>query len=366
MTIRLAQKNEGIAMPSISSSAGTASSSPATSSFPIKNPRPLDVKCGQDKTFEKHHGNVVLRNKIFSLVPTYKTMKNMTSKAGKKKQATSIIRGIVNAMKAEHGSRFIRFKTDGNYWEEITPSLARDKVSHAIRTVIRKEEKKSRAAPKYSGINDFASLSYTTTPVNHFVVTPPIKLRRTLTAGTVHNVALDNINTNSKLINGLFGDGEITEYSKIAIASTCSTSSQGPPFTQGNQVTVVTPPINPREIFNCSNFINEQSIPVASMDNCCGNDTINHDVSSTCRHNENDFDFEQCNFTQAMHSGTATTSVPSQGIDNQFDLQPIRLDDFEYNIDYLNSWTPDDFGDFDVYDVNDEFNNGLDRLLNEY
>jgi hypothetical protein len=107
----------------------------------IKDPLPTDVLCGQDKTFSKHYGNQLLRMKIIETVPKYQDILRIPSVIGKKKKATEMYKDIVTQMKAS-GSRFLRLVQSScglvRYWQEINDKLARDKVSHALRTYMKK------------------------------------------------------------------------------------------------------------------------------------------------------------------------------------------------------------------------------------
>jgi hypothetical protein len=121
----------------------------------IIDPRTSDILCGQDKTFSKHHGNQLLRMKIIETVPKYQDILKIPSVIGKKKKATEMYKDIVTEMKGS-GSRFLRLiqsplpvnpPAPGSsvnsgcvvrYWQEINDKLARDKVSHALRTYMKK------------------------------------------------------------------------------------------------------------------------------------------------------------------------------------------------------------------------------------
>jgi hypothetical protein len=104
----------------------------------IQQPNQFDVLCGQDKSFVRHHGNRLLRERTIGSAPLYSTMKAMKPGSGKKKVATRIIKDILHSMQKEFGTRFLRLSNEGLYWEELSDNLAREKVSHSLRTYIKK------------------------------------------------------------------------------------------------------------------------------------------------------------------------------------------------------------------------------------
>jgi hypothetical protein len=93
-------------------------------------PNIFDVKCGQDKRFRNHYGNLLQRNIIIDRVPKYLY-------AMSKKEVSNIIRDIVNELKYNHGSRFLSLDKKTKKWKKIPDSTARDKVSHAMRTYVK-------------------------------------------------------------------------------------------------------------------------------------------------------------------------------------------------------------------------------------
>jgi hypothetical protein len=135
----------------------------------IKQPNIYDIKCGQDKTYEDHIGNQYLRTKIIQSVPMYLnilsfrsipapslscTSKSSSSSStsrrhgrigghchggnGKKKMKSFLIQRIVNEMKKQYNSRFVRYDTTYQCWIEISYKLAHEKVSHSLRTYIKR------------------------------------------------------------------------------------------------------------------------------------------------------------------------------------------------------------------------------------
>lgn len=83
-----------------------------------------DILCGKDKTYAKHPGNRKFRERIALMKVPYTT-------APTKQEKMEITRGIVNHMRIDCGSRFL--KMENGAWVEIDNQAARDKVSHALR-----------------------------------------------------------------------------------------------------------------------------------------------------------------------------------------------------------------------------------------
>lgn len=112
----------------------------------IVEPSPFDIKCGQDKALEQHYGNQCLRAKIIDAVPKYQDILRSTSSSGKKKLKSVLIKQIVSDMRVQYNSRFVRFDNISQSWIEINEKLAHEKVSHSLRTYMKrhcKEEVRS-------------------------------------------------------------------------------------------------------------------------------------------------------------------------------------------------------------------------------
>jgi hypothetical protein len=349
----------------------TGSVSDATasaSSFRTTNPRPQDVKCGQDKSFEKHHGNIVLRNIIIASVPTYKTMMNMKGKAGK----TDIIRCIVSRMQTEYGSRFICFNKDGKYWEEIKPHLARDKVSHAIRTVIKKEKNKLKATKQLYPAAE---------------LTPSIN--RSI-AGSEQSVASCNTTSNGVAFGGksCVDENDYSDYdestddqsSRIASSYSCNPDLKCSPckstFSEKNEVRVVTTSVQPQNFLNsfdqlhddafatinyCNYVTNGQSLLVATKNDDVRDEIVEEDPVSARTLTYSQYDPVPVDFQQGNNAAATSRNVPLEAVDNHFDTENITLDDAKY----LAFWLPDEINALGDYDVNEEYNIALDRLSDE-
>jgi hypothetical protein len=105
---------------------------------PLHEVKPYDIKCGQDKMYEQQLGNRLLRTKIQESIPRYHDIFQMTSASGKKKLKTTQIKHIVAHMKRQYGTRFLRLDRTKKYWVELCEKLAHEKVSHALRTYLKR------------------------------------------------------------------------------------------------------------------------------------------------------------------------------------------------------------------------------------
>jgi hypothetical protein len=105
---------------------------------PIYEPNPYDIKCGQDKAYELHYGNQLLRTKMKESAPRYQQIALLSNDSGKKKLKSFLIKQIVWDMRMHCGSRFLRFDRFSQSWIEIPERLAHEKVSHSLRTYMKK------------------------------------------------------------------------------------------------------------------------------------------------------------------------------------------------------------------------------------
>lgn len=117
----------------------------------IDKPTDYDILCGKDKSFSKHKGNQMFRDKIMSMTDEYRN-------ASGKPDRMKLTKIIVDTLKLQHHARFLRLvseedddnnSNDGiQLWEEITDQQARDKTSHALRFALTKEEKRASSSIK--------------------------------------------------------------------------------------------------------------------------------------------------------------------------------------------------------------------------
>mmetsp|Transcript_20774 Transcript_20774/g.57432 ORF Transcript_20774/g.57432 Transcript_20774/m.57432 type:complete len:335 (+) Transcript_20774:85-1089(+) len=87
-----------------------------------------DCLCGKDKTYAKHVGNRLFRQRI-------EETRDIYIAANTKQEKMKITRELVSSLQQEHGTRFL--KQSGDKWVEISHQAARDKVSHALRFACR-------------------------------------------------------------------------------------------------------------------------------------------------------------------------------------------------------------------------------------
>jgi len=94
----------------------------------VHQPELFDILCGKDKSYSSHPGNRAFREVIESMVAPYE-------KAFKKQDKMRLMQQIVTTLKRKFNSCFLR-RISNNcscIWQEISDSMARDKVSHALR-----------------------------------------------------------------------------------------------------------------------------------------------------------------------------------------------------------------------------------------
>jgi len=121
----------------------------------VAEPDDNDVLCGRDKSYNRHPGN-----KVFKAVIAAKA--HLYCATTTKQEKMNMTKLIVNTLKTEHGTRFlkpVKFKgvatptspsspeqsivpTSLHVWEEISDQLARDKVSHSLRFTASQRERK--------------------------------------------------------------------------------------------------------------------------------------------------------------------------------------------------------------------------------
>jgi hypothetical protein len=95
-------------------------------------PNECDILCGKDKTYFKHPGNRLFRQRIEATRCAYKT-------AATKQEKMRITRDIVAYFKSKLKARFLKPSVNGE-WIEIRDTKARDKVSHALRFSARNDD----------------------------------------------------------------------------------------------------------------------------------------------------------------------------------------------------------------------------------
>lgn len=104
-------------------------------------PGELDVLCGQSRICAAHTGNKRFQAVLDVYAPKYSAVTSKQEKMTLTKEIVACIQ--------ESGGRFLRYK--GGKWREISTVIARDKVSHALRTKVaswkrQQEEEKSESS----------------------------------------------------------------------------------------------------------------------------------------------------------------------------------------------------------------------------
>lgn len=112
-------------------------------------PHAFDVKCGKEKTYHKHPGNIAFARTIAKYSAKY-------SCAQKRRHRMSITTEILCSMKSRFGSRFLK-RTKSGGWREISDLVARDKISHALRHVVHKQEMDSSSSSESEGRDEIFS-----------------------------------------------------------------------------------------------------------------------------------------------------------------------------------------------------------------
>jgi hypothetical protein len=93
-----------------------------------------DVLCSKEATHSSHEGNIIFRNVVRQNVERYRTART-------KGEKMRIIKALFIHMKRDYQCRFVRPSSHGGF-EELSEVSARDKISHALRFVIKKKYNK--------------------------------------------------------------------------------------------------------------------------------------------------------------------------------------------------------------------------------
>lgn len=116
------------------------------SSTSIVNPLPMDILCGRDRNYTKHHGNQIYRQLLEEQSSRYETTLSKVAKM-------EVTKYIVGIMQHQYGSRFIRRTDEG--WEELSNTQARDKTSHALRFLHKHSDGKMQSLSRSKPFDDF-------------------------------------------------------------------------------------------------------------------------------------------------------------------------------------------------------------------
>eukprot|EP00934_Nitzschia_sp_Nitz4_P001916 Nitzschia sp. Nitz4//scaffold267_size26297//19168//20076//NITZ4_008271-RA/size26297-processed-gene-0.8-mRNA-1//-1//CDS//3329544911//1916//frame0 len=102
--------------------------------YRVYRPTKYDVLCGRGKPIQDHSGNLRLRRIVSKFTERY-----MNARRHKKQE---IVEEVVELVKNSGGvlARFLKRVGRENYWVEVPKAVACDKVSHALRCLVRKTE----------------------------------------------------------------------------------------------------------------------------------------------------------------------------------------------------------------------------------
>jgi hypothetical protein len=105
----------------------------------IQQPTQYDVLFGRGKPYQGHKGNIRLHKVVDLYKPRYSQ--------ARRHEKTEIAEEIVQFVKVsgEKAGRFLKRAEGDEAWVEVSDSIARDKVSHALRGKPRKEASSSKS-----------------------------------------------------------------------------------------------------------------------------------------------------------------------------------------------------------------------------
>jgi len=113
----------------------------ATESSKILQPTQFDVLFGRGKPYQGHAGNI----RLHKVVDLYKTRYSKARRHEKTEIAEEIVQFVKNG--GAKAGRFLKRLEGEESWVEVSDSIARDKVSHALRGKPRKEESSASSVP---------------------------------------------------------------------------------------------------------------------------------------------------------------------------------------------------------------------------
>jgi hypothetical protein len=135
----------------------------------ILTPKPNDVLLGRGKPIQDHSGNIRLRK----LVDFHRTRYLQAHREVKSNIAGEIVQSIKDDDKGdgEDANRFLR-RFEEEYWIEVSDDIARDKVSHALRSKTRKSDVLATADSRQHRLA-FDLVGETPLAIPHHVLTSP-------------------------------------------------------------------------------------------------------------------------------------------------------------------------------------------------
>lgn len=111
----------------------TTTSSSTSTDIPTK----YDVLCGQSRTCADHPGNQRFQAVLDMYVTKYQQATSKQEKMAITKETVQIINNS--------SGRFLKYDKNDNEWQEISTVMARDKVSHALRTKVAASLRKKKS-----------------------------------------------------------------------------------------------------------------------------------------------------------------------------------------------------------------------------
>jgi hypothetical protein len=105
-------------------------------------PTATDILCGRGKANEKFHGNIVFMTVIRSSLKAY-------TDAGSRIEKSAVVTSVVSNL-FDAGMRFLKYDGRHNQFMELSSVCAHDKVSHAIRDLIKHKTKKNNSGKSKS------------------------------------------------------------------------------------------------------------------------------------------------------------------------------------------------------------------------
>jgi hypothetical protein len=107
------------------------SSAKSTPDGKVLEPTKDDVLLGRGKPFQNHPGN----QRMLEIVDERKEQ----YLAVKRDQKRAIVEEVLGVIQ-EGGASFLKRSADGHYWKEVEPAISFEKVSHALRSKVRRLE----------------------------------------------------------------------------------------------------------------------------------------------------------------------------------------------------------------------------------
>ena len=105
----------------------------------IITPTQYDILCGQSRTCANHYGNQRFQTLLEEYATRYCSIQS-------KQQKMNLTKEIVHRIRHGVGGRFLKYHKATGSWKEISDVMARDKISHALRTKVATWKRKQKQA----------------------------------------------------------------------------------------------------------------------------------------------------------------------------------------------------------------------------